>query len=270
MRYTKVNNQLIEKYTSLKITSTLPVSGEDKEIVLVKGHGVYQYRTNTWVKVLNLEADVSSGFIGEIRPTIEATLGAEWLECDGSSYNTSTYPDLYALLGTATLPDLRECVLYGCGTNGTNHLQQYTLFGVDGKIIMNHTHSFSFEHNHGVPSEILNHTHTDCTYALCGGGANAFQGSYSYSGWFAEMGNGALFIYDDSISNITFPRIFFGFDDNVTTDGSHATLSSSIPAKEAGSINFNNIGTSATYGSYGSGVPRPNEFGVKYKIRAKI
>ena len=60
MRYTKVNNQLIEKYTSLKITSTLPASGEDKEIVLVKGHGVYQYRTNTWVKVLNLEADVSS------------------------------------------------------------------------------------------------------------------------------------------------------------------------------------------------------------------
>ena len=82
MRYTKVNNQLIEKYTSLKIASTLPASGEDKEIVLVKGHGVYQYRTNTWVKVLNLEADVSSGFIGEIRPTIEATLGAEWLECD--------------------------------------------------------------------------------------------------------------------------------------------------------------------------------------------
>lgn len=270
MRYTKVNNQLIEKYTSLKITSTLPASGEDKEIVLVKGHGVYQYRTNTWVKVLNLEADVSSGFIGEIRPTIEATLGAEWLECDGSSYNTSTYPDLYALLGTATLPDLRECVLYGCGTNGTNPLKQYTLFGVSAKTIMNHTHSFSFEHNHGVPSEIRNHTHTDCTYALCGGGAQGFQGSGSGSSWYAEMGNGVLFIYDDSVSNITFPRIFFGFADNSTTDGSHATLSSSIPAKEAGSISFNQISTSATYGSYGSGVPRPNEFGVKYKIRAKI
>ena len=130
MRYTKVNNQLIEKYTSLKITSTLPASGEDKEIVLVKGHGVYQYRTNTWVKVLNLEADASSGFIGEIRPTIEATLGAEWLECDGSSYNTSTYPDLYALLGTNTLPDLRSCVLYGVGVNSTNNLKVYNKFGV--------------------------------------------------------------------------------------------------------------------------------------------
>lgn len=269
MRYTKVNNQLIEKYTSLKITSTLPASGEDKEIVLVKGHGVYQYRTNTWVKVLNLEADVSSGFIGEIRPTIEATLGAEWLECDGSSYNTSTYPDLYALLGTATLPDLRECVLYGCGTNGTNHLKQYPLFGVNWKTIMDHTHSFSFEHSHSVPTEIRNHTHTDCTYALCGGGGGGLE-SNNGSSWFAEMGLGMLFIYDDSISNITFPRIFFGFTDNTTTDGSHATLSSSIPAKEAGSINFNQIGTSATYGSYGSGSPRPNEFGVKYKIRAKI
>lgn len=269
MRYTKVNNQLIEKYTSLKIASTLPASGEDKEIVLVKGHGVYQYRTNTWVKVLNLEADVSSGFIGEIRPTIEATLGAEWLECDGSSYNTSTYPDLYALLGTATLPDLRECVLYGCGTNGTNHLKQYTLFGVNGKTIMDHIHSFSFEHGHSVPTEIRNHTHTDCTYALCGGGWGGLEQNNG-SSWFVEMGQGMLFIYDDSISNITFPRIFFGFADNVTTDGSHATLSSSIPAKEAGSINFGQIGTSATYGSYGSGVHRPNEYGVKYKIRAKI
>lgn len=164
---------------------------------------------------------------------------------------------------------MRECVLYGCGTNGTNPLKQYALFGVNGKTIMNHTHSFSFEHNHGVPSEIRNHTHTDCTYALCGGGANGFQQG-DRSGWFAEMGNGYLFIYDDSISNITFPRIFFGFADNVTTDGSHATLSSSIPAKEAGSIDFGQLGTSATYGSYGSGVPRPNEFGVKYKIRAKI
>lgn len=30
----------------------------------------------------------------------------EWLECDGSSFSSSAYPELYAVLGTTTLPNI--------------------------------------------------------------------------------------------------------------------------------------------------------------------
>ena len=259
MRYTKVNNQLVEKYTSLKITSTLPVSGEDNEIVLVKGHGIYQYRTNTWVKVINLEADTSSGFIGEIRPTIEATLGAEWLECDGSSYNTSTYPDLYALLGTNTLPDLRECVLYGCGTNGTNPLKQYTLFTTDGKCTMSHTHTFTgASHSHSIPNWIKQHNHRNYTYGIYTDvGA---QYVYELTWYWAGVEDGGTLSY---VTAAAVPVIYTHF----TT-----ILSSSAPmCSSTSSMSFSTIRIgSCTVHPYTSSVPRPNEFGVKYKIRAKI
>ena len=261
MRYTKVNNQLIEKYTSLKVTSTLPASGEDKEIVLVKGHGVYQYRTNTWVKVLNLEADVSSGFIGEIRPTIEATLGAEWLECDGSSYNTSTYPDLYALLGTATLPDLRECVLYGCGTNGTNSLKQYTLFGVDGKCTMGHTHMYTgTSHSHNIPNWIKNHNHGNYTYGIYTDIGEEYSRQYDVTWYWAGAENSGMLSY---VTAAAVPVIYTHFTTMLSSSSPMCSSTSSM------SFGATQIGSCTVY-PYTSSTPRPNEFGVKYKIRAKI
>lgn len=38
-----------------------------------------------------------------------------YLICDGSTFDTSKYPDLYLFLGSDTLPDLRECTLVGAG-----------------------------------------------------------------------------------------------------------------------------------------------------------
>ena len=260
MRYTKVNNQLIEKYTSLKIASTLPASGEAKEIVLVKGHGVYQYRTNTWVKVLNLEADVSSGFIGEIRPTIEATLGAEWLECDGSSYNTSTYPDLYALLGTATLPDLRECVLYGCGTNGTNPLKQYALFGVDGKHTKGHMHIFEGQHTHGIPSWVTGHKHRNFTYGKYYTYGSRYSGEITWTGIYTPY-------QFSGVNNMAMPILFETFSQ--TIDGGNVTVQGDCTIFSQ-MVFHNTTITDYNVDAADARVPRPNEFGVKYKIRAKI
>lgn len=260
MRYTKVNNQLVEKYTSLKIASTLPASGEDKEIVLVQGHGIYQYRTNTWVKVLNLEADTSSGFIGEIRPTIEATLGAEWLECDGSSYNTSTYPDLYALLGTSTLPDLRECVLYGCGTNGTNPLKQYTLFGVDGKHTMGHMHIFEGPHTHTIPSWVSEHKHRNWTYGKYYTYADQYTNQMTWTGVFAVYQEAGTY-------RMAMPILFENFSQTIDSTSTYGGGDCNIFSQMV----FNNTTvTDYTVQAADARVPRPNEFGVKYKIRAKI
>lgn len=274
MRYTKVNNRLVEKYTSIKIANTLPLTGEDLEIILVQGHGVYQYRTNAWVKILNLEADASSGFIGEIRPTIENTLSEEWLECDGSTFNSSTYPDLYNLLGVNTLPDLRACVLYGVGANGTNNLKVYNKFGVQVKNFLDHKHTADYYHTHEVPQAIVNHTHARCTYAMSMGIAYFASQISTYANVYHEIGAGVLFIFDTWIHDILMPKAFlFKTNASYINNGSDAaTLLDRFPYTNSGSLTNTNIPTnySASFSNYGSGTCNPNEFGVKYKIRAKI
>ena len=53
-----------------------------------------------------------------------------YLICDGSTFDTSLYPDLYLFLGSDTLPDLRECTLVGVGQNTTHTIKdhdEYTL-----------------------------------------------------------------------------------------------------------------------------------------------
>lgn len=42
-----------------------------------------------------------------------ATIPTNWLLLDGSTYNTTTYATLFALLGSGTLPDMRGRVARG-------------------------------------------------------------------------------------------------------------------------------------------------------------
>jgi hypothetical protein len=51
---------------------------------------------------------VSGALTGSITmwPTVSAPAG--YLICDGSTYNSATYPSLFAVLGTTTLPDFRD------------------------------------------------------------------------------------------------------------------------------------------------------------------
>lgn len=44
---------------------------------------------------------------GTIASHYGTTAPTGWFECNGAAYNTTTYSDLFAVLGTATLPDLR-------------------------------------------------------------------------------------------------------------------------------------------------------------------
>jgi hypothetical protein len=42
--------------------------------------------------------------VGDYRPSAAATLGPDWLECDGSDVASATYPDLYTAIGSITGP----------------------------------------------------------------------------------------------------------------------------------------------------------------------
>lgn len=61
-----------------------------------------------------VDADVATkGYVNTSMPVgvsmmwHTATPPTDWLLLDGSTFNSATYPDLYAVLGTTTLPDMR-------------------------------------------------------------------------------------------------------------------------------------------------------------------
>jgi len=69
-------------------------------------------------------ATTATDYIGDIRMAAHATAPTGYLVCDGTSYLQATYPDLFAVIGTAfggdatnfNVPDLRGRVPMGSGT----------------------------------------------------------------------------------------------------------------------------------------------------------
>ena len=68
--------------------------------------------------------------VGVVEAYMGATAPTGWLLCDGSTFDTSIYPKLYELLGSDTLPDLRESVLVGAGENTTNTIEAHDIYAV--------------------------------------------------------------------------------------------------------------------------------------------
>lgn len=68
-----------------------------------------------------------------------------WLICDGSQFSQTDYPALYNLLGTNTLPDLRETVLVGIGerSEGVSDHDVYELGEFKDDQIQTHSHAYS-------------------------------------------------------------------------------------------------------------------------------
>lgn len=70
--------------------------------------------------------DIYAGLTGTILPTVATSAPSGWLLCDGTAVSRSTYPNLFALVGTAfgagdgtttfNLPDLRGRSIIGVGT----------------------------------------------------------------------------------------------------------------------------------------------------------
>lgn len=119
------------------------------------------YQDGYWEKLIGLFGD-SNGIVGEIKPSINTIQDNRWLLCDGSTYDTTKYSELYAILGTNKLPDFRELIPVGAGTNAgavstqgsattfpTGH-DVFTKGQIKERQIQNHSHAIT----------IYNHTHT--------------------------------------------------------------------------------------------------------------
>lgn len=85
----------------------------DNEIVIIDGIGVFKCNGSNITKLYSDGRTASSAVVGEIRMFYGNTIPTGWLECNGSSFSQTDYPELYSLLGTTTLPDYRECALRG-------------------------------------------------------------------------------------------------------------------------------------------------------------
>ena len=191
------------------------------------------YQSGDWEKIVNFIGD-HKGFIGEVKPSI-GPQNDSWLLCDGSTYDTSKYPGLYAILGTNKLPDFREVIPVAIGTQGETHSlptghDVFTLGQIKERSVTNHTHSVTeTAHTHSISITSHNHVPNKWNWGT-GLAVDRDYGRY----WFSREVTGN-------------------------------TNTSSV-VSNSGSSNYSSTPNISTFGS---GVFRVKSYGVNYYIRAK-
>jgi len=112
----------------------------------------------------SLKLAVADVPVGTISAYAGASAPAGWLTCNGSSYSASTYPDLYAVLGVTTVPDLRGRFPLG-GSSG---------FGTTGGVSsVTLTIDQIPSHFHSWPERIYGDGSSGWSYRISGGQINA-------------------------------------------------------------------------------------------------
>lgn len=158
------NTNLVPVDNKIKIfnsVSDIPTSLTN-EVVIVEDVGIFKCNGNTITKIYNDGRNVTTSTVGEVKMFYGNTIPTGWLECNGSTFDTSQYASLYNFLGTNKVPDYRECTLRGGTTVGT--------FSDDA--MGSHSHTFSGGcHSHSNSG--ATHTHTYCGVWYSGKGCRA-------------------------------------------------------------------------------------------------
>ncbi len=115
---------------------------------------------STKLYVDNAISGISGGVpIGTVVMWCTATIPTNWLLLDGSTYNTTTYATLFALLGSGTLPNMRGRAPRGYDSPRLIDQTVRNLLSTQEDMIVKHSHLvpdqvFSTddggEHNHSV------------------------------------------------------------------------------------------------------------------------
>lgn len=119
------------------MTSVAQATIPEGEIFIVENIGMYIRLSNS--NVLIFASAAASGVVGEIRTYCASTPPTnDWLMCDGSVFDETLCPDLYAILGDNHVPDLREYT-----TKMGSNIGQF-----DESEIEYHRHSAVVDHAH--------------------------------------------------------------------------------------------------------------------------
>lgn len=127
--------------------------------------------------------------VGVILPYAGVTAPSGWLICNGTTFSSSSYPALAALLGGTTLPDLRGRVAVGYDATQTEF---NTLRGTGGAKTLALASANLPPHTHGLNG----HNHGGAT--ISGGGSSHDHGLASHNhgggtGIHSHTFNGAVF-----------------------------------------------------------------------------
>lgn len=80
-------------------------------------------------KIIPLTADAGAGNpVGSLLHTYKKSNPSGYLYCDGSTFDQTKYPLLYAYLGSNVLPDYRECVEVGAEQNATDTIATHDVY----------------------------------------------------------------------------------------------------------------------------------------------
>jgi hypothetical protein len=80
-------------------------------------------------KYIPLTADAGAGNpVGTLIHTYKKSNPSGYLYCDGSTFDQTKYPLLYAYLGSNVLPDYRECVEVGAEQNTTDTIATHDVY----------------------------------------------------------------------------------------------------------------------------------------------
>ena len=98
-------------------------------------------------KIIPLTADAGAGNpVGSLLHTYKKSNPSGYLFCDGSTFDQTKYPLLYAYLGTNVLPDYREVVEVGAEQNTTDTIATHDVY-TEGQFkddqLQDHTHLVS-------------------------------------------------------------------------------------------------------------------------------
>lgn len=98
--------------------------------------------------------------VGSIVMWATGTIPANWLKLDGSTYSSATYPALFDVLGSTTLPDMRDRFPIG-----TSAGKAVTTTGGAASVTMTAaqmpSHSHTMSHTHDIShTHTMAHTHT--------------------------------------------------------------------------------------------------------------
>lgn len=118
---------------------------------IIKNNGMWLYKkTNNEYNWVQFIAAGDQVLIGSVEMFYSEINDSNWLLCDGSTYDTTEYSELYSLLGTNTLPNLVNKTITGSGT------------GISVGTVISPTIA---EHTHIVNDSGHTHTYTQTNHS---------------------------------------------------------------------------------------------------------
>jgi len=113
-----LTRQLASNVTGVTATSAIPgaAGARDDIWINVPDKKAWIHTGSEWLAWPEPDPPASSGgLVGEIKMWPSTTVPPGHLLCDGQTFDPTVYPQLYAVLGRTTLPDLRGQFLRGWG-----------------------------------------------------------------------------------------------------------------------------------------------------------